>query len=60
MRKREVGTFDGPFAPLLDAFVKQKQAIGYDYVGGYYALYVFDKFSKNYEIYNVSAKKIGG
>ncbi len=52
MRKREVGTFDGPFAPLLDAFVKQKQAVGYDYVGGYNALHVFDKFSKNYKIYN--------
>ena len=37
MKKRTVGSFDGPFAPMLDLFVKQKQALGYDYVGGYNA-----------------------
>ena len=42
MKKRTVGSFDGPFAPMLDLFVKQKQALGYDYVGGYNALHVFD------------------
>lgn len=31
MKKRTVGSFDGPFAPMLDLFVKQKQALGYDY-----------------------------
>ena len=41
---------------MLDLFVKQKQALGYDYVGGYNALHVFDTFSKrtmivkNYEL----------
>ena len=34
MKKRTVGSFDGPFAHMLDLFVKQKQALGYDYVGG--------------------------
>ena len=52
MRKRTVGTFDGPFAPMLDLFVKQKQALGYEYVGGYNALHVFDTFSKKYNIKN--------
>ena len=49
MKKRTVGSFDGPFAPMLDLFVKQKQALGYDYVGGYNALHVFDtsKFTVN-------------
>ena len=42
MRKRTIGSFDGPFAPMLELFVKQKQAVGYDYVGGYNALHVFD------------------
>ena len=42
MRKRTIGSFDGPFAPMLDLFVKQKQAVGCDYVGGYNALHVFD------------------
>ena len=50
MKKRTVGSFDGPFAPMLDLFVKQKQALGYDYVGGYNALHVFDTFSKRYEV----------
>ena len=52
MKKRTVGSFDGPFAPMLDLFVKQKQALGYDYVGGYNALHVFDTFSKRYEVKN--------
>lgn len=37
MRKRNVGNFSGPFAPMLDIYVKQKQALGYDYIGGYNA-----------------------
>lgn len=52
MKKRTVGSFDGPFAPMLDLFVKQKQALGYEYVGGYNALHVFDTFSKKYDIKN--------
>lgn len=52
MRKRIVGSFDGPFAPMLDLFVKQKQALGYEYVGGYNALHVFDTFSKKYKVKN--------
>ena len=41
MKKRTVGSFDGPFAPMLDLFVKQKQALGYDYVGGYNACLLY-------------------
>ncbi len=57
MRKRQVGTFSGPFAPMLDLFVKQKQAVGYDYVGGYYILKTFDTFSKAYEVNNYELTK---
>ena len=57
MKKRTVGSFDGPFAPMLDLFVKQKQALGYDYVGGYNALHVFDTFSKRYEVKNYELSK---
>lgn len=57
MKKRTVGSFDGPFAPMLDLFVKQKQALGYDYVGGYNALHVFDTFSKRYEVKNSELSK---
>lgn len=32
MRKRTVANFSGPFAPMLDIYVKQKQALGYDYI----------------------------
>lgn len=52
MKKRKIGTFSGPFAPMLTLYVKQKQAIGYDYIGGYYVLKTFDTFSKDYEIKN--------
>ena len=57
MKKRTVGSFSGPFAPMLDLFVKQKQALGYEYVGGYNALHVFDTFSKNYDIKNYELTK---
>lgn len=57
MKKRTVGTFSGPFAPMLDLFVKQKQSLGYEYVGGYTALHVFDTFSKNYSINNYELTK---
>lgn len=57
MKKRTVGSFDGPFAPMLDLFVKQKQALGYDYVGGYNALHVFDTFSKRYEVKITNCRK---
>ena len=60
MKKRTVGSFDGPFAPMLDLFVKQKQALGYDYVGGYNALHVFDTFSKRYEVKNYELSKENG
>lgn len=52
MRKRTVGSFSGPFAPMLELFVKQKQALGYKYVGGYNVLHIFDTFSKNYTVQN--------
>ena len=57
MRKRTIGSFDGPFAPMLDLFVKQKQAVGYDYVGGYNALHVFDTFSKQFNVKNYELSK---
>lgn len=57
MRKRIVGSFSGPFAPMLDLFVKQKQALGYEYVGGYNVLHVFDTFSKNYNVQNYELTK---
>ena len=57
MRKRNVDNFSGPFAPMLDIYVKQKQALGYDYIGGYNALHVFDTFSKNFEVKNFELTK---
>ena len=57
MKKRTVGSFDGPFAPMLDLFVRQKQALGYEYIGGYYVLHTFDTFSKNYNIKNYELTK---
>lgn len=57
MKKKTVGSFSGPFAPMLDLFVKQKQALGYEYVGGYNALHVFDTFSKKYNIVNYELSK---
>lgn len=57
MRKRTVGNFSGPFAPMLDIYVKQKQALGYDYIGGYNALHVFDTFSKNFKVTNFELTK---
>lgn len=57
MKKRTVGTFSGPFAPMLDLYVKQKQSLGYEYVGGYNALHVFDTFSKSYNIKNYELTK---
>ena len=44
MKKRKIGTFSGPFAPMLDLYVKEKQAVGYDFVGGYSVLKFRGKF----------------
>lgn len=52
MTKRKIKDYSGPFAEMLDLYIKQKQALGYDYIGGYYILRVFDEFSKNYIITN--------
>ena len=52
MRKRKVGTFSGPFAPLLTLYVQEKQAVGYEFVGGYNVLKVFDTFSKQFNIHD--------
>ena len=49
-RKRK--DFTGPFAPMIDLYIKQKQALGYDYLGGYNIFIVFDEFSKNYDVKN--------
>lgn len=37
---------------MLDLFVRQKQALGYDYIGGYYVLKTFDSFSRQYKVEN--------
>lgn len=57
MRKRKIGTFSGPFAPMLDLYVKEKQAVGYDFIGGYNVLKTFDTFSKDFEINNYELTK---
>lgn len=49
-RKRK--EFTGPFAPMIDLYIKQKQALGYDYLGGYNIFIVFDEFSKKYDVKN--------
>lgn len=45
-------SFSGPFASMLELYISQKQALGYDYTGGYNIFMVFDKFSKNYNVTN--------
>lgn len=57
MSTRKFKPFTGHFAPMLQMFLEQKQALGFDYVGGYNILQVFDKFSKNYNIQNYEMSK---
>lgn len=41
MKKESVGSFDGSICSHVGFVCKAKQALGYDYVGGYNALHVF-------------------
>ena len=50
MRRRNPTPFEGPFAPMLELYVKQQQAIGYDFTGARTVLKTFDKFSKSYQV----------
>lgn len=49
--------FTGPFAPMCEAFIRQKQALGYKYISGYWILRSFDSFSKNYDVQNYALTK---
>jgi len=42
--------FDGPFAPMCEAFVRQKRAMGIQYNGQIWALRRFNNLAKTFEI----------
>jgi integrase len=51
MRKRNDNPcFDGPFAPMCTAFVRQKRAMGIQYDGQIWVLRRFDNFAKTFAI----------
>ena len=59
MRVRNDPVFTGPFAPLCEAFVKQKRAIGVQYNGQIWILRRFDKFAKDFNIQeNIVSKEL--
>lgn len=44
--------FTGPFAPMCEAFVAQKRALGFSYEQQAMLLKRFDDFCKAYEVHN--------
>lgn len=53
----EKGYFTGPFAPMCEAFVRQKRVSGLDYTQQAMLLRMFDNFCKDYEIQNYAITK---
>lgn len=54
---RNYKTFTGPFAPMCEAFIRQKQALGYKYISGYWILRSFDSFSNAYDVHDYELTK---
>ena len=51
--------FSGPFAPMCEAFVKQKRALGIQYNGSIWTLRCFDNFAKDFNIQdNIITKEL--
>lgn len=58
MRKRNDNPcFDGPFAPMCEAFVRQKRVMGIEYNGQIWVLRRFDNFAKPFEVENYKITK---
>ena len=57
MMGRTYKPFSGPFAPMCEAFIRQKRTLGYKYISGYWILYSFDSFSKRFEVHNYELSK---
>lgn len=45
-------SFSGPFAPMCEAYVRQRRALGEQYNGQIYVLRRFDNFAKEFDIQN--------
>lgn len=49
-RRNDNPCFDGPFAPMCEAFVRQKRAMGIEYNGQIWVLRRFDNYAKAFEV----------
>ena len=49
--------FDGPFAPMCEAFVRQRRALGVQYNGQIWTLRRFDNFAKNFDVQNFTISR---
>lgn len=50
-------SFTGPFAPMCEAYVAQKRALGFKYEAQAFLLRMFDDFCKDYEVRNYMITK---
>ena len=58
MRRRvDYPVFDGPFAPMCEAFVRQRRALGVQYNGQIWMLRRFDSFAKGFHIQDFKITK---
>jgi len=57
MRKNIEVAFSGPFAPMCEAFVRQRRALGIGYNGQIWVLRRFDNFSKDFDIHDYKITK---
>jgi integrase len=56
-RRNDNPVFDGPFAPMCEAFVRQRRALGVQYNGQIWTLRRFDNFAKNFNIQNFTISR---
>jgi integrase len=58
MRRRiDTPEFNGPFAPMCEAFVRQRRALGIQYNGQIWILRRFDNFAKDFDIQNFAISR---
>lgn len=58
MRHRDDNpVFDGPFAPMCEAFVRQRRALGVQYNGQIWTLRRFDNLAKSFNIQNFTISR---
>ncbi len=56
-RKIDTPEFNGPFAPMCEAFVRQRRALGIQYNGQIWILRRFDNFAKDFDIQNFTISR---